>query len=156
MSYIRTILVLLLLCTRARAETSELIFSVKSWEGGYSSKDVPGGVEATAVVGAIYRINADGSGLQRLVQLGKNTDYPTFSPDGKWIYFQSNASLRRSARISSGSFRCRVAMPAETTKKANPTGLALVVPGFQPRITSSPRRLPWPVPHRREIRQPRT
>jgi TolB protein len=73
------------------APTAQLVFSVKIWDGEYASKDVPGGVETTQVVGAIYRINADGSGLKKLVQLGKNTDYPTFSPDGNWVYFQSNA-----------------------------------------------------------------
>ena len=44
----------------------------------FGETDVPGGVETTPVVGTIYRINADGSGLKELVQLGKNTDYPTF------------------------------------------------------------------------------
>jgi TolB protein len=76
------------------AESPELIFSVKTWQGEYSSKDVPGGVETTPAVGAIYRIRADGRGLQKLVQLGNNTDYPIFSPDGRWVYFQSNASGR--------------------------------------------------------------
>ncbi|HEV3117696.1 MAG TPA: hypothetical protein VGY58_11615 [Gemmataceae bacterium] len=77
---------------RPEAKNAELVFSVKSCVGEYYSKDVPNGVETTPAVGAIYRIQADGRGLQKLVQLGKNTDYPTFSPDGKWIYFQSNAS----------------------------------------------------------------
>lgn len=80
------------LAAEPQAATAQLVFSVKTWDGEYASKDIPGGVETTPVVGAIYRINADGSGLKKLVQLGKNTDYPTFSPDGKWIYFQSNAS----------------------------------------------------------------
>jgi TolB protein len=74
----------------ARPEQEELVFSVKTWEGDYSSKDVPGGVEATPVVGAIYTVHGDGTGLKKVVALGKNTDYPTFSPDGRWIYFQSN------------------------------------------------------------------
>jgi WD40-like Beta Propeller Repeat len=71
-----------------------LVFSVKTWEGEYSSKDIPGGVESTPSVGAIYTIDFDGTGLKKIAQLGKNTDYPTFSPDGKWIYFQSNATGR--------------------------------------------------------------
>src|SRR5262245_61366147 len=78
-----------------------LVFSVKSWVGDYSSKDVPGGVETTPVIGAIWTINADGSGLSKIAQLGKNTDYPTFSPDGRWVYFQSNALGR------SQVYRCR-------------------------------------------------
>jgi Tol biopolymer transport system component len=32
--------------------------------------------------------------LNKLVSLGQNTDNPTFSPDGKWLYFQSNAGGR--------------------------------------------------------------
>jgi TolB protein len=75
-------------------KTAELVFSVKTWDGEYSSKDVPGGVETTPAVGAIYRIQTDGRDLKKLVQLGKNTDFPSFSPDGKFIYFQSNASGR--------------------------------------------------------------
>jgi TolB protein len=78
-----------------------LVFSVKTWEGEYSSKDIPGGVESTSSIGAIYAIGADGTGLKKIAQLGKNTDYPTFSPDGKWVYFQSNAAGR------SHVYRCR-------------------------------------------------
>jgi Tol biopolymer transport system component len=82
-------------------EQEELVFSVKTWEGEYSSKDVPGGVETTPVTGAIYTVKADGAGLRKVVALGKNTDYPTASPDGRWLYFQSNASGR------SQVYRCR-------------------------------------------------
>jgi TolB protein len=73
---------------------AELVFSVKTWEGDYSSRDVRGGVETTPVQGAIYTVRADGTGLKKLTDLGKNTDFPTFSPDGRWVYFQSNASGR--------------------------------------------------------------
>jgi Tol biopolymer transport system component len=74
----------------APPEASRIVFSVKTWQGAYASKDVPGGVETTPTVGAIYTIRADGTGLRKLVQLGKNTD----SPDGRWVYFQSNATGR--------------------------------------------------------------
>jgi Tol biopolymer transport system component len=82
-------------------DTSRIVFSVKTWQGTYSSKDIPGGVATTPVVGAIYLIRADGTGLRKVVQLGKNTDNPTFSPDGRWIYFQSNATGH------SHVYRCR-------------------------------------------------
>ncbi len=72
----------------------ELVFSVKMWEGDYTSRDVPGGVETTHVEGVIYTVRADGTGLKKLTDLGKNTDNPSFSPDGRWVYFQSNASGR--------------------------------------------------------------
>ncbi|HEV3256791.1 MAG TPA: hypothetical protein VG013_07930, partial [Gemmataceae bacterium] len=85
----------------ARPEQEELVFSVKTWNGEYFSRDVPGGVEATPVTGAIYAVKAGGAGLRKVVALGKNTDYPTGSPNGQWLYFQSNASGR------SQVYRCR-------------------------------------------------
>jgi Tol biopolymer transport system component len=78
----------------AQVPVGELVFSLKTWEGDYSSRDVPGGVKSTAAIGAIYTVKADGSGLKKIIALGKNTDYPTVSPDGHWLYFQSNASGR--------------------------------------------------------------
>jgi Tol biopolymer transport system component len=71
-----------------------LVFSVKTWQGDYTLKDIPGGVETTPVEGAIYAVKGDGTGLQKIVALGKNTDFPTYSPDGRWVYFQSNTSGR--------------------------------------------------------------
>jgi len=73
--------------------TDQLVFSVRTWAGDYSSRDIPGGVESTTVdSAAIYTIRADGSGLTRVAAPGKNSDAPNFTPDGKWIYFQSNAT----------------------------------------------------------------
>jgi TolB protein len=92
--------------TRDQADTTrprrELFFSVKTWEGDYASQDVPGGVATTPVVGAIYSVKDDGTGLKKVVALGKNTDYPTVSPDGQWLYFQSNATGH------SQVYRCRL------------------------------------------------
>lgn len=82
--------------TRADADessTDQLVFSVRTWSGDYASRDIPGGVESTPVdSAAIYTIRADGSGLTRVAAPGKNADAPMFTPDGKWIYFQSNAT----------------------------------------------------------------
>ncbi len=78
----------------AQEKQATLVFSVRTWQGDYYSKDIPGGVETTPIVGAIYTVQADGAGLKKIVQFGKNTDFPAFSPDGKWIYFQSNATGR--------------------------------------------------------------
>jgi Tol biopolymer transport system component len=80
----------------------ELVFSLKTWEGEYSSKDVPGGVETTPVVGDVWSVKGDGTGLRKVVGLGKSTDYPSVSADGQWVYFQSNASGR------SQIYRCRL------------------------------------------------
>jgi Tol biopolymer transport system component len=85
----------------AKKGPGALVFSVKTWEGAYASRDVPGGVETTPVVGAIYSVSADGTGLRKVVSLGKSTDYPSVSPDGRWIYFQSNTTGR------SQIYRCR-------------------------------------------------
>lgn len=74
------------------AAEPQLVFSVKSWDGDYASKDISGGVESTPSESSIYTVNADGGGLKKIVQLGKNSDYPTVSPDGRWVYFQSNAT----------------------------------------------------------------
>ncbi|MGH9838843.1 MAG: winged helix-turn-helix domain-containing protein [Blastocatellia bacterium] len=40
----------------------------------------------------IYVINADGSGLRRLTTESSNDSRPSWSHDGKWIYFASNRS----------------------------------------------------------------
>jgi len=74
----------------AQAAPSELVFSVKRWEGEYQSKDIPGGVESTPWRGSIYKIGLDGSAPTKVIELGASTDYPFFSVDGRWIYFQSN------------------------------------------------------------------
>ena len=79
----------------------ELVFSVKTWRGNYTTQDVPGGVQSSPVVGAIYAIRDDGTALRKVISLGKNTDDPTMSPDGHWLYFQSNATGH------SQVYRCR-------------------------------------------------
>jgi Tol biopolymer transport system component len=91
----------LLLAPVAHAGEPGLVFSVKTWDGDYTSKDVPGGVESTPTVGSIYTVNADGTGLKKIVEAGKNTDYPLASRDGKWVYYQSGA------RGSTQIYRCK-------------------------------------------------
>ncbi|MBM3981902.1 MAG: hypothetical protein FJ304_16845 [Planctomycetes bacterium] len=94
-------LALLLLASVAHAAEPGLVFSVKTWEGDYTSKDVPGGVQSTPTVGAIYAVNADGTGLKKIIQPGKSADYPLASRDGNWVYYQSNTSG------SSQVYRCK-------------------------------------------------
>lgn len=91
---------LLLVLASAQATGAEpvLVFSTRSWVGEYASKDVPGGVETTPVVSAISAIAFDGSGLRTIVS---DAEYPTASPDGHWVYYQSKAS--GDSRI----YRCR-------------------------------------------------
>src|SRR5438874_925352 len=83
------------------AEPGTLVFSLRRWEGEYATRDIAGGVTATPVVGSIHTIRADGADLEKVVELGRNTDNPMFSPDGRWIYFQSSATGR------SQVYRCR-------------------------------------------------
>src|SRR6478736_420414 len=71
-----------------------LVFSVRTWDGEYASRDVPGGVESTPSVGSIYTVNADGTGLRQLVPPGPGTDYPFPDPAGRWVYYQANAGGR--------------------------------------------------------------
>src|SRR4051812_3426006 len=85
----------------ARAAEPGLVFSVKTWDGEYTSKDIPGGVESTPTVGSIYTVNADGTGLKKIVDGGKSTDYPMASRDGKWVYYQSRVDG------SSQVYRCK-------------------------------------------------
>jgi Tol biopolymer transport system component len=68
-----------------------LVFSVRTWDGEYASRDVPGGVESTPTVGSIYTVNADGTGLKRVVPPSPGVDFPAASPDGKWVYYQAGA-----------------------------------------------------------------
>ncbi len=110
-----SLIAVLLLAPRAFGGEPGLVFSVKSWEGEYTSKDVPGGVESTPTVGAIYTVNADGTGLKRIVEPGKNVDYPLASRDGKWVYYQAGA------RGSTQIYRC----------KADGTGAASLTPPEQ-------------------------
>ncbi len=70
----------------------ELVFSVLTWKGEYFSKDVPGGVETTPRLGAIYTISADGRGLKQIVPPGNGVDFPRYAPDGRWAYFQSKTT----------------------------------------------------------------
>jgi TolB protein len=46
-------------------------------------------VESTPTIGAIYTINADGTGLKKIVDAGKGIDYPLATRGGKWVYYQS-------------------------------------------------------------------
>lgn len=84
-----------------RSASSQLVFSSRRWEGEFFTNDTPGQEGRTEVTGAIYRINSDGTGLQKIVELGGRTEYPIPGPDGEWVFFQSNVTGR------SQVYRCR-------------------------------------------------
>jgi Tol biopolymer transport system component len=78
-----------------------LVFSVRTWDGEYASRDVAGGVESTPTVGSIYTVGADGTGLKQIVPPGPGVDFPAASPDGRWVYYQAGA------RGNTQVYRCR-------------------------------------------------
>lgn len=78
-----------------------LVFSTRHWKGEFASKDIPGGVETTPVTGAIHSIRDDGTQFRKIIEVGQRTEYPVPSPNGEWVYFQSNASGRTQV------YRCR-------------------------------------------------
>ncbi len=84
------------------AASGLIAFSVRRWDGAYHSHDVPGGVETTPVVGSIHTVRTDGSDERKVVELGRDSNAPVFSPDGRWLYFQSNATG------SYAIYRCRL------------------------------------------------
>jgi Tol biopolymer transport system component len=92
---------LLLGCSVAASAAPEIVFSVRKWDGEYATEDIPGGVRITPCTASIHAIQAEGTGLRQVVDLGGVTDAPGCSPDGQWVYFQSNATGRY--RI----YRCR-------------------------------------------------
>lgn len=95
----RYVALVLLFAPLAHAAEPGLVFSLKTWDGEYVSKDVPGGVESTSTLGAIYTVNADGTGLKKIVDAGPGTDYP--HARGDWVYYQSRAGG------ASQVFRCK-------------------------------------------------
>jgi Tol biopolymer transport system component len=74
-----------------KQEPDVIVFSVAEWEGEYWSEDRPGGVDTPPTRGAIYTIHADGTNLRKVAAPGGHAHYAHFSPDGQFIYFQSNA-----------------------------------------------------------------
>jgi hypothetical protein len=65
-----------------------LVFSTLRWEGDYYSHDTANGVEKSPTTSAIYRVHADGTGLQRLVDEPLHAQGPYQIAD--WLYFQAD------------------------------------------------------------------
>lgn len=63
-----------------------IVFSTRHWDGEYSTDSGP----PTPYTSAVYVVPADGSAAPRqVVQVGDRADYPAYSPDKQWIYFQA-------------------------------------------------------------------
>ncbi|MBI3923309.1 MAG: PD40 domain-containing protein [Armatimonadetes bacterium] len=68
----------------------EIVFTLRQWEGEYATD--ASGSPRTTVRSDVWVVRSDGSGLRRVTQLGKGTGNVQWSPDGTWLYFQSNAT----------------------------------------------------------------
>lgn len=67
-----------------------IVFSLRSWQGDYTTSDKPGGVNISTFTSALYVVPTDGSAPpRRLVDVNGRADAPRCSPDGQWIYFQA-------------------------------------------------------------------
>jgi Tol biopolymer transport system component len=71
-----------------------LVYSVRTWTDGYFSRDVAGGVETSPVTSALWRINAAGSQRAALPVVALRAEHPIASPDGSWIFWQSECAGR--------------------------------------------------------------
>lgn len=116
----KTVLTLLLLAAplQVNAADFDLVFSLKTWEGEYATKDIPGGVQVTPTLGSIHTIRSDGTGLKQIVKPGERIDFPIAGPDGRWLYFQSriDGSTQVSRCKWDGSERTSLTPPERLTK----------------------------------------
>lgn len=71
-----------------------LIYAVRSWEGDYVSRNIPGGVETTPVRSELWRITFDGTGPTPIRIPGPRVEHPVASPDGQWLVWQSQSDGR--------------------------------------------------------------
>lgn len=67
----------------------ELLITVRTWQGSYYSRDIPGGVETSPVRSEIYRLTPGG---QPIPVVEMQADFASYSPCGNWVYFQSNTN----------------------------------------------------------------
>ncbi|MHB0936056.1 MAG: Gfo/Idh/MocA family oxidoreductase [Armatimonadota bacterium] len=102
-----------------------IALSLFQYDGEYESLDIPGGVQCTPVQGGLFTVQPDGSGLREIINLRARDNNPRFSPDGRWLYFQSNASGVNQV------FRCREdgSQPGNLTVRL---GMAKEYYGFTP------------------------
>lgn len=78
-----------------RAEPAgRIVFELREWEGAYRSRDVPGGVERTPVRSTLWSVRPDGADRRAIAAAGERAGNPFGSPDGRWLYWQSEAAGR--------------------------------------------------------------
>ena len=78
-----------------RAEPAgRIVYELREWEGTYRSRDVPGGVERTPVRGTLWSVRPDGTDRRAIATAGEHAAHPQGSPDGRWLYWQSESAGR--------------------------------------------------------------
>ncbi len=78
-----------------RAEpVGRIVFELREWEGTYRSRDVPGGVERTPVRSTLWSMRPDGTDRRAIAAAGDRAGNPFGSPDGRWLYWQSETAGR--------------------------------------------------------------
>ncbi len=78
-----------------RAEPAgRIVFELREWEGTYRSRDVPGGVERTPVRSTLVSVRPDGTDRRVIAAAGDRAAHPLGSPDGQWLYWQSETAGR--------------------------------------------------------------
>ncbi len=78
-----------------RAEPEgRIVFELREWEGAYRSRDVPGGVERTPVRSTLWSVRPDGTDRRAISAAGDCAGHPLGSPDGRWLYWQSESAGR--------------------------------------------------------------
>lgn len=112
--------------------TGELIYSVRECSGQYYSRDVPGGVESSLVHSELWRIAADGSNRRRLPVSGSRAEHPVTSPDGHWIYYQTEVAGRwqiHRMRTDGGARMTVAPLAVKDEEKTSAFGIALTADG---------------------------
>lgn len=78
-----------------RAEPkSRIVFEQREWEGAYRSRDVPGGVDRAPVRSTLWSVRPDGADRRAIAAAGEQAGHPLGSPDGQWLYWQSESAGR--------------------------------------------------------------
>jgi Tol biopolymer transport system component len=67
---------------------------VRHWKGEYATRDVAGRAAATPVTSELVLVRADGVERRRIALPEARAEWPVASPDGKWLYFQTETKGR--------------------------------------------------------------
>lgn len=67
-----------------------IVFATRQWSGSYGSRDIPQGVETAPYTSAVFLVSVDGTTPpRRVIDVQGKGEFPAYSPDGEWIYFQA-------------------------------------------------------------------